>query len=361
MAQELPLTKADAPEAARPTTMPDREDLLRPLPKVTLRGVIIAIIVCVVYWWGVQGTNARPSELIEGIPNIVNFLVRLLPPNFDMQPVARLPLAITLPFTVNLGVSPVAEDVEIDPAEIARQLEAIQADPSNASLELGLPGASAEESDLPFFSWQPSQITHIYLPGVMPYVIETLQIAIIGTTISILLSVPFGLLAARNISPHPLVYQLTRLVMNAIRAVPELIFALVFVAAVGLGPFAGVLALAIGAIGFMAKLYAESIEQIDPQQVMALRATGASRLQVFNFSVIPQVLPLAAAYSLQLFEHNVRAATILGLVGAGGVGFILQKYMALFQYRELMGAVIILIIAVTIIDRVSDRIRKKII
>lgn len=361
MAQELQLAKTDA-AGTRPQSAPQREDLLRPLPKITLRGLIIAVVVCMLYWWGVQGTNARPSELIAGIPNIVNFVVRLMPPNFDMQPVTRLPFTITLPFTINLGIAAPAEEVEIDPEEIARQLEAIQADPSNASLDLGLTGGQSEEQvDLPLFSWQPSQITHLYLPGVVPYVVETLQIAIIGTTLSILLSIPFGLLSARNISPHPVVYQATRLVMNAIRAVPELIFALVFVAAVGLGPFAGVLALAIGAIGFMAKLYAESIEQIDPQQVMALRATGASGLQVFNFSVIPQVLPLAAAYSLQLFEHNVRAATILGLVGAGGVGFILQKYMALFQYRELMGAVIILIIAVTIIDRISDRIRKRII
>lgn len=360
MAQEIQLAKRQSNIQAQPRT--SNEDLLRPLPKLSLKGLITVALVLVAYTWGIQGTNARPSDLIEGIPNIANFLVRLMPPNFDMQPVAKLPVTIWLPFTLNLGLSAPVENAEIDLDAIARQLEAIQADPSNASLELDLGLAETEaRADLPFFSWQPSQITHLFLPGVVPYVIETLQIAIIGTTLSILLSIPFGLLAARNISPHPFVYQTTRLIMNSIRAIPELIFALVFVAAVGLGPFAGVLALAIGAIGFMAKLYAESIEQIDPQQVMALRATGASHLQVFAYSVIPQVLPLAAAYSLQLFEHNVRAATILGLVGAGGVGFILQKYMALFQYRELMGAVIILIIAVTVIDRASDYIRKRII
>ena len=139
------------------------------------------------------------------------------------------------------------------------------------------------------------------------------------------------------------------------------IFALVFVAAIGLGPFTGVLALGIAAIGSMGRLYAEAIEQIDPQQVLAVRATGASRLPIFTHGVIPQVMPLMASYSLVLFEHNVRAATILGIVGAGGVGFALQKYMALFQFRELMGAVIVLIVAVTIIDRISAHIRQRLI
>ena len=138
---------------------------------------------------------------------------------------------------------------------------------------------------------------------------------------------------------------------------PDIIFALIFVAAVGLGPFSGVLALAVGAIGFMGKLYAEAIESIDPQQVQAVRATGANPLQTFVFGAVPQALPLVAAYSLLLFETNVRSATILGIVGAGGVGFVLSKYMALFQYQRLLGALILIILAVTLIDRASDALR----
>jgi phosphonate transport system permease protein len=185
--------------------------------------------------------------------------------------------------------------------------------------------------------------------------------AVIGTTLSIFLAIPFGLLAARNVSPHPLVYQVTRFLMNIIRSIPEIIIALVFVAAVGLGPFGGVMALAIAAIGSVARLYAESIEQIDPQQVMAVRATGAQGMQILSFGVLPQVLPLVTSYSLSLFEHNLRAASILGLVGAGGAGFLLSKYMALFQYQQLMGAVLVLVLTVTVVDRLSARLRKSII
>jgi phosphonate transport system permease protein len=150
------------------------------------------------------------------------------------------------------------------------------------------------------------------------------------------------------------------MIMNMIRAVPEIIFALIFVSAVGLGPFGGVLALGVGAVGSLGKLYAESIEAIDPQQVLALRATGAKRLQVFRYSVVPQALPMMASYSLYIFEHNVRSATILGLVGAGGVGFVISKYIALFQFHRLMGALILIVFMVTLVDRISDRLRKKI-
>jgi phosphonate transport system permease protein len=110
----------------------------------------------------------------------------------------------------------------------------------------------------------------------------------------------------------------------------------------------------------MAKVYAESIEAIDPQQVLAVRATGAGRLQTIVYAVVPQAMPMIASYSLLLFESNVRSATMLGIVGAGGIGFELQKFMSLFQYRQLTGALIVIIIVVTVIDRVSDRIRKSI-
>ena len=140
-----------------------------------------------------------------------------------------------------------------------------------------------------------------------------------------------------------------------------MIFALIFVSAVGLGPFGGVLALAVSSIGFMAKMYAEGIESIDPQQLLAVRATGANQLQTFLYGVTPQAMPLVASYSLYLFEHNIRAASILGIVGAGGVGFVISKYMALFQFRNLMGALILIIIVVTGIDRLSDFLRRKLI
>jgi phosphonate transport system permease protein len=272
-----------------------REELLRPLPKIRAYTLLLIVLVAGIYLWGLDGTDARPSELVQGIPNIVNFIVRLMPPALEM-----------------------------------------------------------EQKTLPL-------IGSISFPTILTAIVETLQMAIIGSSISILLSVPFGLLAARNITPNALVYQTTRIMLNIIRAIPELIWALIFVAAVGLGPFGGVLALGVGSIGSLAKLYAESIEAIDPQQVLALRATGATPLQVFIYSVVPQALPVTASYSLLSFESNVRAATILGLVGAGGVGFILQKYMALFQYHRLTGAVILLAITVTVIDRASAHLRKKMI
>ena len=122
----------------------------------------------------------------------------------------------------------------------------------------------------------------------MTAIIETVQMAIIGTAGAIVLAMPFGLLAARNTSPHPWIYQGTRMLLNANRALPEIVYALIFVAAVGLGPFGGVLALAIGSVGSMGKLYAESIESIDPQQVLAVRATGSNGLLTFIYAVIPQ-------------------------------------------------------------------------
>lgn len=207
---------------------------------------------------------------------------------------------------------------------------------------------------------EPGEILIGY-PVLLDSIVETAQIAIIGTLFSILLAIPFGLLAADNTTPHPIIYQVTRLFLNTLRSLPVLIYALIFVSAVGLGPFAGVLAIVVGSVGGLGRLFAESFEQVDPQQVAAVRATGASSVQVFNFAVLPQAFPLLTTYTLITFEGNVRDSAILGIVGAGGVGFIIQKYAALFQLQRLMGAVIILAIMTTILDRFSAYVRKRII
>ena len=285
--------------SAQPTKSPpalSREQLLYPFPRISLMSVVMFVVVLAIYLWGLDGTHVNLPELIEGVPNIISFIIRLFPPEYTMR---ELQLSI---FNIDLVWS---------------------------------------------------------LPEIFSAIFETVQMAIIGTTLAVFLSLPFGLLAARNTSPHPYVYQTVRMIMNIIRAVPEIIFALIFVSAVGLGPFGGVLALAIGSIGFLGKLYAESIEAIDPQQVLAVKATGAGRLHVFLYGVVPQALPLMASYSIFLFESNIRHATILGLVGAGGVGFIIAKYIALFQFRKLMGALIVIVLTVTVIDRLSDRLRKQ--
>jgi len=346
-----------------------RDQLLSPFPRITLSGILLFALITSIFLWAIQGTRPQPEQLVRGIPNIVNFVSRLFPVDFDWHAIAKLPVEIRLPFSIQARYTDTLDgDATLE--EVAAQLQ--ESVPLDELLESGQPMPEQPQVNVPVqtallepgefrITNEPSTLNRVWVPGILPAVVETLQMALIGTALAVILAIPFALLAARNTSPHPVIYQATRLIMNANRAIPELIFALVFVAAIGLGPFTGVLALGIAAIGSMGRLYAEAIEQIDPQQVLAVRATGASRLPIFTHGVIPQVMPLMASYSLVLFEHNVRAATILGIVGAGGVGFALQKYMALFQFRELMGAVIVLIVAVTIIDRVSAHIRQRLI
>ena len=199
----------------------------------------------------------------------------------------------------------------------------------------------------------------IFYPLALLYIVQTLQMALVGTLLGVILSIPAGLLAARNTSPHPIIYQSTRLVLNTIRAIPPLIWALIFVSVAGLGPFSGVLALAVAGVGSKGKLYAEAVESIDPQQVLAVQATGAERSFVFVYGVIPQALPIILSYSLLSFESNVRDATILGYVGAGGIGLLIYQYISLFQFDRLLGVIIFIVVTVTVIDRISDFLRRK--
>ena len=188
----------------------------------------------------------------------------------------------------------------------------------------------------------------------------TLQIALWGTVLAIIFAVPLGLLSSSNITPA-WVYQPVRRLMDASRAINEMVFAMLFIVAVGLGPFAGVLALFVHTTGVLSKLFSEAVEAIDPQPVEGIRATGANALEEIVYGVIPQVLPLWISYSLYRFESNVRSASVVGMVGAGGIGVILWDIIRGFQYAETCAVMIIIIISVTVIDVVSSRIRKSLI
>ena len=166
-----------------------------------------------------------------------------------------------------------------------------------------------------------------------------------------------GLLASSNIVPW-WVYQPVRRVMDAFRAINEMVFAMLFVVAVGLGPFAGVLALWIHTSGILAKLFSEAVEAIDPHPVEGIRSTGASALHEILYGVIPQVTPLWISFALYRFESNVRSATVVGMVGAGGIGVVLWEIIRGFQYAETCAVMLIIVVTVSVIDLISARIRK---
>lgn len=188
----------------------------------------------------------------------------------------------------------------------------------------------------------------------------TVQLAVWGTALAIVFAIPCGILSAENIAPF-WIYQPMRRAMDAARAINEMVFAMLFVVAVGLGPFAGVLALWIHTTGILAKLFSEAVEAIDPRPVEGIRATGASRLEEVIYGVIPQVLPLWISYSLYRFESNVRSATVLGIVGAGGIGMLLWEYIRGFYYAETAAVVIIIVVSVSVLDMISQRLRRLVI
>ncbi len=188
--------------------------------------------------------------------------------------------------------------------------------------------------------------------------ITTMHIAVWGTVLAIICAVPFGLLSSSNIVPA-WVYQPVRRMMDACRAINEMVFAMLFIVAVGLGPFAGVLALWIHTTGTLAKLFSEAVEAIDPRPVEGVRATGALAIEEIIFGVIPQVMPLWISYSLYRFESNVRSASVVGMVGAGGIGVVLYEVIRGFQYAQTCAVLLIIILFVTTIDLLSASIRKR--
>ena len=190
--------------------------------------------------------------------------------------------------------------------------------------------------------------------------IETIEIAILGTFIAITFSIPLALLSAKNIAPNIVIYIIARTITVFFRAIPEFIIAMILVIAIGFGAMPGVLALGIHTMGFLAKFYAEDIEHINKGPVEALRSSGASKRQVISFAVIPQIIPSFVANNLYILDRNIRMATMLGIVGAGGIGYELQSAFRMFEYPKVSAIIIIIFITIFLIDNLSSYIRSKI-
>lgn len=291
-----------------------------PAPKKGARFFVLLVASLLVLWWGFQGAKIRPGELIEGIPQIFITVGRMLPPDFSKVTDAK---SYFFPEGISL-----------------------------TTLFLPLPG-SDEQARIKQRWWD-----NTFPQTIVGATIETIQMALAGTFLALVVAIPVGFLAARNTTPHPLIYHGTRLVLNFLRTVPDLALGLLFVAAVGLGAFAGTLALFIHTATVLGKLLSESVENIDEGVVEAIRATGAGYTQILTFAVLPQMLPDLISFTLYRLETNIRAASVLGLIGAGGIGYLMNTSFRTFQYQEASAIVLVLIVLVMGVDYASHRLRK---
>lgn len=199
-------------------------------------------------------------------------------------------------------------------------------------------------------------LSKIWIP-----LVETFQIAIIAIVLASIMAFPCSLLAARNVMPYRIIYQTSRTVLGILRGIPPLLYALLFVSMVGLGPFAGVLALTFHCVGALGRFFAEAIENINPEVIDAAKATGANRPKVVIYAIVPELKILLLGYILYYFEYNFRTCTILGLVGAGGIGLLLVTSIHLFKYAEIATIMLAIIIIIALMDRISAAIRGRLV
>lgn len=222
----------------------------------------------------------------------------------------------------------------------------------------------SREYDVDTDTWTEEKVEYLvepigYLKKVLWMMWETIEMGFWGTVISIMISLPLGILAAKNYSPHPIVYQIARSWLSFHRAMPELIVALFLVLIYGFGPIAGVLALAIHTSGVLGKFFADEIENAPKGPQMALSSAGANSLKVLRYAVFPHVLPAWIAYIQYIFERNIRTATVLGIVGAGGIGMELKGRWDLFDYDHVATILLIIFISVVVLEVFSQKLRNK--
>lgn len=197
-----------------------------------------------------------------------------------------------------------------------------------------------------------------YFSVIWPKLIETIKMAVLGTVIGSVFAFIYSLLIARNIVKNKAVTGVLRFIMNIIRTIPDLLLGAIFVAVVGIGPVAGIMALAVFTFGVVVKLFYEAIETIDPGPIEALTAVGANKLQIIHYAVLPQIMTYFISYVLYAFEINVRASTVLGYIGAGGIGLNLQQTLQVFNYAQTGTIIIVIIVVVVLIDYVSSKSRE---
>jgi phosphonate transport system permease protein len=198
-------------------------------------------------------------------------------------------------------------------------------------------------------------------PNLASAMLETLEIAVLGTLFGVVLAVPAALLAAENTAPSRIVARLTRAALTTMRSIPDLVWALIFVVSVGLGPLAGIMTMTIDVLAFAGRFFAERIEEVEPGPIEALRSTGAGRRPVIFGAIVPTAFPSFLGTSMYAFEKSVRGAVVLGLVGAGGIGVELNVAFQLRRF-DTAGTIVLLILAtVLVIERLSSRVRSRLI
>lgn len=189
--------------------------------------------------------------------------------------------------------------------------------------------------------------------------LDTLCMSVAGTFIAFVLSLPIGLMAAGNVAPNKTVYALSRGLLNVLRSVPELIMGIIFVAAVGFGALPGVLALGLHSVGMVGKFFAEAVEHCDPRPVEAIRAVGSTGAQTVFYGILPQVMPQMVDTLVYRWEYNFRASTVMGMVGAGGIGFELMASLRIMQYQEVSAILLVILVMVCVVDGLGSMIRRK--
>lgn len=284
------------------------------------RKTVAALFLAWLLAWSFTGVNVNLKDLWEGRAQMMDTLGRMVPP--DLTQVTD-PKVYDKP--VELTVPQLLFPVPVD----------------------------ADKAKLREYWW-----VNTFPQTIVGATIQTIQIAVAGTAMSLLVAFPLGFLAARNTTPHPAVYHAVKLVTNFCRTIPDIAIGLVLIAAVGLGPFAGTLAIAFNTAAVLIKLFAESIENIDEGVVEALRATGARYVQVLSFGVVPQIMPSIISLLLYRLEANIRVAAVLGLIGAGGIGFLMNTDFRMFQYPQAAMTVAVLIVLVMIVDYASAQLRR---
>ncbi len=291
----------------------------RRAPKVWALVALLGLILA----WAFVGTGFDPVALVQGVPKMIDMASRSWPASYSLV---------------------------VDPS--AYQF------PHRLTLEqLLLPVPLHGDLAYVKTAWWQNTWPNTLLGGTL----QTIQMAVAGTVLAAIIAFPISFLAARNTSPDRSVYMAVKSVNNFLRSIPDFAIGLVLISAIGLGAFTGVMALTFGTATVLIKLFAEAIEGVDPGVVEAVQATGANRLQVYSFAVVPQIVPSFISFVIYRFESNIRAATVLGLIGAGGIGELMTSYFRMFQYQEAAMTVIVLIVLVMIVDFTSARLRKLVI